>query len=194
MTNQDYSYPLYAKILHLGMAGFGIAAFLTAEFAEDRVGSGGYLLHAYLGLCLAVFVLLRLLRGFIGPGPLRFAAWSPFSRRQWNIALQDIRDLLRLRTPKRGMHEGLAGLTQAIGIALFGWMGATGTGLFLLRGGPESDVFEIIEEVHEIGEALIPLYLALHIGSVLIHSLVGNPIWQRMWTLRDRDHLNQANE
>jgi len=194
MTNQDYSYPLYAKILHLGMAGFGIAAFLTAEFAEDRVGSGGYLLHAYLGLSLAVFVLLRLLRGFIGPGPLRFAAWSPFSRRQWNIALQDIRDLLRLRTPKRGMHEGLAGLTQAIGIALFGWMGATGTGLFLLRGGPESDVFEIIEEVHEIGEALIPLYLALHIGSVLIHSLVGNPIWQRMWTLRDRDHLNQANE
>ena len=81
MTIPDYSYPWYAKLLHLGMAGFGIAAFLTGEFAEDGSNSVGYLIHAYLGLSLATFVLLRVLSGVIGSGPLRFSEWSPFSHR-----------------------------------------------------------------------------------------------------------------
>ena len=62
MTNDDYSYPRYAKILHLGMAGFGIAAFLTGELAENGSASTGYLLHAYLGLSLAAFVLVNMAR------------------------------------------------------------------------------------------------------------------------------------
>jgi len=184
MTVQDYSYPWYAKVLHMGMAGFGITAFLTGEFAEDGANTLGYLLHAYLGLSLAAFLLIRVLWGLIGPGPLRFYDWSPLSRDQWTIALQDLRSLVSLQVPERGMHEGLAGLTQVFGIAIFTWMGATGTGLFLLGGGPESDLFEVVEEIHEVGEALIPLYLALHVGSVVLHSLAGNPIWRRMWTRR----------
>ncbi len=189
MASYLYSYPLHARILHVGMAIFGIAAFLTGEFAEDVSGSSGYLLHAYLGLSLATFMLLRILRGLIGPAPLRFSDWSPVSRRQWQQALQDIGTLLQFRVPERGMHEGLAGLTQAFGIILFAWMGATGTGLFFLGGGPESDIFEIAEEVHEVGEALIPLYLLLHIGSVLVHSLAGSPVWQKMWTFRTRNPI-----
>ena len=194
MTNQDYSYPWYAKVLHLGMAAFGIAAFLTGELAEGGSNSLGYLFHAYLGLSLATFVLLRVLRGLIGSGPLRFANWSPLSRRQRTMALQDLANLVRFRVPKRGMHEGLAGLTQAFGIAIFAWMGATGTGLFLLGGGPESEFFEIVEEVHEVGESLIPLYLALHVGSVLLHSLAGNPIWRKMWTFGARERLQHVDD
>ena len=184
MEKQSYTYPLYAKILHMGIAAFGITAFLTGEGADDGSQSWGYLLHAYLGLSLATFILLRLLPGFIGSNPLRFSNWSPFSRDQWVLALQDLRSLLRLSIPERGMHEGLAGLTQAFGLLVFGLMAATGTGLFLLGGGPESDLFEGIEEVHEVGEALIPLYLALHVGSVVVHSLAGSPIWARMWKFR----------
>ena len=186
MVIQNYSYPWYAKLLHLGMAGFGIASVLTGELAEDGFNSFGYLLHAYLGLSLATFVVLRVLRGVMGPGPLRFSGWSPFSRKQWTLALQDLASLVRFQIPERGMHEGLAGLTQAFGIIIFAWMGATGTGLFLLGGGPESAAFEVIEEIHEVGEALIPLYLALHVGSVLLHSLAGNPIWRRMWTFAEK--------
>jgi cytochrome b561 len=183
MVSKDYSYPWYAKLLHLGMACFGIAAYLTGELAEDGYNSPGYLIHAYLGLSLATFALLRVLRGFVGPGPLRFADWSPLSRRQWTMALQDLGNLVRLRVPERGMHEGLAGLTQAFGIAIFAWMGATGIGLFLLGDGPETELFEVVEEFHEVGEALIPLYLALHVGSVIVHSLAGNSIWRKMWTI-----------
>jgi cytochrome b561 len=190
MSNQDYTYPLYAKILHMGMAVFGILAFLTGEAAEDGGTAPGYLLHAYLGISLATFVLLRMLRGLVGTGPMRFAGWSPFSRHQWRLAWQDVRSLIRLKVLKRGMHEGLAGLTQAFGLAIFGWMGVSGSLLFLLGGGPESDVFERVEEAHEVGEALIPLYLALHVGSVLVHSLAGKPIWQRMWKFRVRPRRN----
>jgi len=191
MTMQDYTYPWYAKVLHLGMAGFGISAFLTGELAEDGVNSLGYLLHAYLGLSLATFVLLRSVRGFIGPGPLSFSGWSPLSRGQLKMALQDMGDLVRFKVPERGMHEGIAGLTQAFGIIVFALMGATGTGLFLLGGGPESEFFEVVEEIHEIGEALIPAYLALHVGSVLLHSLAGNPIWRRMWIFGGKKYLQK---
>ena len=94
-------------------------------------------------------------------------------------------DLLRLKVPDRGMHQGLAGLTQAFGLMVFAWMALTGTAMFLLAGAPGGDAFELVEEVHELGEALIPLYLTLHVGSVVAHSAVGNPIWQRMWKFRD---------
>lgn len=181
MATQGYTYPLPARLLHLGMAAFGVAAYLTAELAEGEGGSTGYRIHAYLGLSLAAFVLLRLIAGVTSSGALQFAGWSPFSKRQWSMAIADIRDLFRLRVPERGMHEGIAGLTQAFGLALFAWMGLTGTGIFFLPGGANGELFEIVEELHEIGEALIPLYLALHVGSVVVHSIAGHPIWQRMW-------------
>ena len=38
MANQNYVYPLHAKVVHLGIAAFGIAAYLTAcnTFPNDR--------------------------------------------------------------------------------------------------------------------------------------------------------------
>jgi hypothetical protein len=60
-------------------------------------------------------------------------------------------------------------------------MGATGSGLYLLAGRGGEALFESLEELHELGEGLIPLYLLLHVGSVVLHSLAGRPIWQRMW-------------
>lgn len=181
MDTPDYSYPKYAKILHMGLAVFGIAAYLTGENADSGADSTAYLLHAYLGLSLTLFWLARLLPGLFGKGPLNFSGWSPLSVRQWAMAWEDIKTLARLRVPSRGMHEGIAGLTQSFGLILFGLMGVTGTGLFFLAGGPESDFFEGLEEVHELGEVLIPLYLALHVGSVVVHLVAGEPIWKRMW-------------
>lgn len=190
MASNDYSYPTYAKILHLGLAVFGITAFLTGEWADNGASSPGYLLHAYLGLSLATAVSLRVLAGFAGPGPMRFSDWSPFSRRQWALAIQDVASLMQFRVPERGMHEGLAGLTQAFGLAIFAWMGASGTGLFLL-GGMESEFFG---KAHEVGEALIPFYLAVHVGSVVVHSLAGKPIWRRMWTFAKKTRLARSDE
>lgn len=184
MTTKDYSYTWAGKLLHLGMAGFGIAAYLTGDMAEDGSGGTGYLLHAYLGLSLAAFVLLRILNGIFSRGPMQFSSWSPFSRRQWVMTFQDLGSLARFRMPDRGMHEGLAGITQAFGIAIFTLMGITGTVLWLLPGGQEGELFEAMEEIHEAGEVLIPLYLGLHVGAVLLHSLSGHATWRRMWSFR----------
>ena len=181
MNKQEYTYPAYARLIHAGLALFGIAAFLTGELAEDGADSSAYYIHAYLGLSLAACILLRAIVGLAGPAAMRFSSWSPLSRRQWQLASEDVHSLMRLQVPERGMHQGLAGITQAFGLILFGWMGMTGAVLYFLGGG--NALFEVVEELHEVGEALIALYLAVHVGSVVAHSLAGKPIWQRMWKI-----------
>ena len=178
----DYNYPTYAKIIHLGLAIFGIAAYLTAELAVDGNTNLGYLLHAYLGLSLAAFIVIRIIIGSFSSGTLSFRGWSPFSRHQWQLALLDFRSLFKFQIPEHNHHQGLAGITQAFGLIVFTWMALTGAGLFILDTSAESELFEFIEELHEIGETLIPLYLGLHVGAVVLHTLSGNPIWKRMFT------------
>jgi len=184
MSDEKYRYPTYAKVIHLGLVFFGVAAFLTGELAEDGGASLGYLLHSYLGLSLASMVLIRILIGFTSSQILSFKDWSPFSKQQWKFALEDLRTLLSLKVPERDRHQGLAGLTQAFGLLVFLWMSLTGTTLFMLGSGVDSVLFEFVEEIHEVGESLIPLYLALHVGAVLLHTLCGKPIWKRMFNFK----------
>ena len=178
IANQNYSLP--AKWIHLGLAGFGIAAYLTAELAEGGSRSAGYLLHAYLGLSLAAIMLLRLGAGAGRSPSLGFRHWSLFSAAQWRMVFEDLRGMLTLKVPDRGRHEGIAGLVQALGLLLFAWMASTGTGLYLL-GGADNSVYELFEEAHEVGEGLIPLYLLLHVGAVFLHTVIGQPVWRRMF-------------
>jgi len=177
-------YPTYAKLIHLGLALFGIAAYLTSEFADDDVTSIGYLLHSYLGLSVATFIILRLGVGVATQGKLSFKNWSPFSIKQWQLSLNDFRSLLSLKIPERDTHQGLSGVTQAFGLLIFTWMSLTGITLFMLGSDTESKAFEFIEEIHEVGETLIPLYLCLHVGAVALHMLCGKPIWKKMFKLR----------
>lgn len=187
MKHHDYNYPLYAKLLHMGLAIFGVAAYLTAELAEDGGNSTGYLLHAYLGLSLAAFMLMRAFPGIIGGGPLKFSRFRLFSKQQWKMAFEDIWGLFKLKVPERGLHEGIAGLVQALGLLTFAWMGFTGSLMFFIGIEPETDLIEAIEELHEIGEGIIPLYLLLHIGAVVAHSIVHRPVWQRMWSFKSKN-------
>jgi len=184
MSGQDCSYPQYAKILHMGLALFGVLAYLTAELAEDGSDTLGYLLHAYLGLSLAAFLLMRIIPGVVSKGPLTFFGWGLFSRQQWVKALKDMCAVFKFKMPERGRHEGLAGLVQAFGLLIFSWMAITGSLMFFIGIEPETDLIEMIEELHEIGEGMIPLYLLLHIGAVFAHSVVGKPVWQRMWSFK----------
>lgn len=181
---KEYTYPTYAKLIHLGLATLGIAAYLTSEFADEDVTSIGYLLHSYLGLSVGVIIVLRLAVGIISQGALSFKGWSPFSIKQWQLSLDDFRSLLSLKVPKSERHQGLSGMTQAFGLFIFTWMSLTGFTLFMLGSGTESKAFEFFEEVHEIGETLIPLYLFLHVGAVALHLFCGKPIWKKMFKFK----------
>ena len=187
MKTDDQKYSTLAKLLHLGLAGFGIAAYLTAEGAEGGFDSNGYLLHAYLGLSLAAVMVLRLGSGLAGSQSLSFREWALLSGDQWRMIGADLAGLVRFRIPDRGRHQGLAGLVQALGLLLFAWMATTGTLIYFLGGGEETAFFEAVEEAHEIGEALIPVYLILHVGAVILHSLTGAPVWQQMFKFTKKD-------
>jgi cytochrome b len=182
MNTTNYSYTIPARIIHMGLAFFGIFAYLTAEGAEHSDSGFGYQLHAYLGLTLMAIIILRVFRGYSGPAEMRFSSWSPFNKSQWTVAIADMKNLLQIKIPDRGMHEGLAGLVQAFGLIIFAWMGATGTALYFIDESSFETLYEIFEETHEVGESLIPLFLVLHVGAVVAHTLAGKSNWKKMWS------------
>ncbi|ACV27545.1 cytochrome b/b6 domain-containing protein [Kangiella koreensis] len=178
MNTETYSRS--SQLLHWGLALFGIIAWLTGENADDGFNSNGFLLHLYLGLAVLTFILLRFGAGILSNGKLSFRGWTIFTREQWRLAAQDIGQLVRFKLPHRKMHQGIAGLVQFSGLLLFLWMAASGTLIFLLQNSSESTLFEAIEEGHEVGEVLIPLFLILHVGAVIVHTLAGDHVWKSM--------------
>jgi cytochrome b len=182
IMNDTYQmYPRLFRLIHMGLAIFGIAAYLTAEAAEDGNASLGYLLHAYLGMTLSVFIILRLFEGYLGAAEARFSRWALFSKQQLHTAIEDLKGLARFKMPERDLHEGIAGMVQAFGLIVFAWMSVTGSVMFFIDEHSSEVLFEIFEELHEVGEGLIPMFLLLHIGAVIVHSLNGVAFLKRMW-------------
>lgn len=176
------SYSNWDKLIHGGLAIFGVIAYLTADAAEGNRDSFGYLMHAYFGFTVATFIVMRLVTGTVGPPAMRFSGWWPLNRRGLQLAFEDLRSLLRLRLPERNTHEGIAAFVQVFGLALFAWMSATGVLLFAVNGKAYHALHEAAEEAHEVGESLIPAFLVVHVGAVIAHSLFGSPVWRRMFT------------
>jgi cytochrome b len=176
-----------SRMIHLGMVIFGISAWLTGDLAEvEEGGRFGYDLHSWLGIGLTIFVLLRIITGLIGPANVRFSQWVPVNRERLDQVVDDIRALLMLRLPDRPLHYGLSGLVQFFGLLVFTLMALTGSILFvLLEPGTGSEgVLHLVEEVHETGEILIPLYLVIHVGAVVLHALAGRHKWRRMFFMK----------
>ena len=180
---------VFSRIIHLGILIPGIAAWLTGELADDfeKAEHLGFTIHKWLGITLAFFVCLRLLYGLLGPKTFRFTQWVPFTKDRLKAVGEDVLGLLRFRLPDRPTHVGLAGLVETFGLAVFTWMALTGTLLFffLMPGQEARGIWHFIEEIHEIGEALIPVFLVIHVGAVVIHALFGRHLWKRMIFLKE---------
>jgi cytochrome b len=184
-SNNDNKLDIATRIIHLGLILFGIPAWLTGELAEDfEEGEAlGYNIHSWLGLALAVVIALRLVYGFVGPANIRFLTWVPATRVRLAAVRDDVLAMLLLKLPDGPLHHGLAGLVQAAGLLLFAWMAATGTWLYfyLVPGREAEGMLHLVEEMHEVGEGLIPLYLALHVGAVVLNALAGRHKWRKMF-------------
>ena len=187
MNDNRSDFPIWIKWIHSGLALFGITAYLTGELAEHS-NSFGYLLHAYLGLTLLLFLLGRLCYGFWGQGAYRFSSWFPYKKSYLVTIKEDINDLVRLKLPKRQDHRGLAGLVQAFGLVVFTWMALTGTIMFVTNVTDDS----IISELHEVGEGLIPLFLVLHIGAVALHMISGQNLLSRIFPIHRKEKENST--
>lgn len=177
----------FTVFLHFGLMLFGVLAWLTGDWAGDykKVKHLGFMVHKMLGMGAVLFVAARLYHGFCGPDSARFANWVPYTAARLKIVLEDLRNLLSLKLPERAPHQGLAGLWETFGLAVFTWMSATGLSLFLflIPGQKAPGAMHLIKELHEFGEMLVPIFLAVHVAAVVLHALAGDHRWRTMFFL-----------
>lgn len=175
------------RIIHLGLTVFGILAWLTGLLAGDynHPRHFGFTVHKWLGITLSGFLFYRLWYGFYGPPEMQFAQWVPYTRERLGLAGEDLLHLAGFKLPDRPIHQGLSGVVQTFGLGVFTWMAATGTLMFffLEPGRKAGWLLHGIKEVHEAGLWLIPIFLGLHGGAVLLHALSGNHLWRRTFYL-----------
>jgi cytochrome b len=172
--------PLWVKWSHFGLVVFGVSSYTTAELAEHSEGFG-YYIHAYLGLTLLVFLLSRAVYGVTGQKHYRFSSWSPFNKAYLSSVKEDLSDLSKLNIPDRQDHRGLSGLVQMFGLIVFSWMAITGTAIYFMK-----EKNGLVYDFHEVGESLVPLFLFIHVGAVVIHVLSGKKILNKMFPFISR--------
>ena len=173
---------------HLVIIILCLSAFLTGDLADDykKIEHGGFIIHGWLGMATAFALCLYLGYSIIGPRHSRLSQWFPFTRERLQRTGNDLATLLHLRLPEYRRHQGLAGLVQFMGLFILFWLAATGTVMYLFidPGHKAQGALHAVKEMHEIGEVLVPVYLALHIGAVIAHSLAGNHLWKGIFFRR----------
>ena len=152
-----------------------VASFTTAYLS----GEGDVLsLHVWSGYLIGGLILFRLLWGFVGPRHARFAdfVFAPA------VVLAYTRDLLRGKAQRTLGHNPLGGvmvlallamlsLSVLTGVIYYGAEEAAGP-LAGLMHGTSHGTGEALKELHEIISNLCVLLVALHIGGVLVSSLL----------------------
>lgn len=173
-----------ARLVHLGLALLGAAAFASGQGADDykTAAHAWFSVHRGVGIGVAALVAARLALGLAGPAHLRFAGWLPVTGERLRLAWEDVLSLLQRRLPDRPTHVGLAGVVEALGLLAFLLLAATGLTLLAaiepgqrLRGPARA-----VKELHEgCGGLLVVFYLA-HVGATVAHALAGHHLWRRM--------------
>ncbi len=179
----------YTRMLHLGLMVFGVLAWATSFFAGDykRAVHPGFTVHSLLGMGLAVCLTLRLIYGFTGPATARFREWVPYTRERLRVVWEDLLGLAGIRLPQRATHQGLSGMVHAFGLLAYTWMASTGflMYLFVHPGRRARGALHAIKEIHEAGDWAVMVFLCLHVGAVVLHSLQGDHVWRKMLFMKD---------
>ena len=158
-------------------------------------------LHAWSGYIIGALILFRLLWGLVGPRHARFAdfVFTPAT------VLAYGRDLLQGQAQRYLGHNPLGGamvialllmltLSTVTGIALYGATEAAGPLAGIMRG-TSHGFGEALEEVHEFFSNLTLLLVALHIGGVLVSSLLHREnLVRAMITGRKRARLPESEQ
>lgn len=151
-----------------------VAAFAVVFITEDDFLT----LHVWAGYTIGAAIAVRLLWGFIGTRHARFTDFVTSPRN----AMQYVKDTLLLRARRYIGHNPAGGLmivallisltlSVVTGIALYGAEEQAGpmASLFIGSGERWEDA---LEEVHEFFSNFTLLLVVIHLGGVLIESLV----------------------
>ena len=176
------------RFWHVAMIVLVLAAMLTGEGADDykKLEHAGFLLHGRIGLSIFAALCFYFLYNLIGPQGHRLSGWFPFTKARLRQTGKDLAVLTRFKLPEHNRRQGLAGLVQFFGLMVFSWLAVTGSLMyfFMERGAKAQGLMHTIKEAHEVGTVLIFVYLALHVGAVIAHSLTGNQVWQDIFFLK----------
>jgi cytochrome b len=151
-----------------------VLTFFTAYITEDDFLT----LHTYAGYTVLGLVLIRLIWGIVGT---RYARFSNFVTSP-GMAWQYVKDTLHLRAKRYLGHNPAAGamivlllvsllMTTLSGIATYGAVesaGPLGNWLGNIGEGGEN----MLEEVHEFFANFTVLLVVIHVGGVVIESLL----------------------
>lgn len=181
---------LFTRILHLGIAVFGLLALATGDMADDyKEAAGiGFFIHGWTGMAVTFFAALRFIYGIMGPVKTRFVNWFPYNKERMQPVLQDIAGLLQFRLPHREPRQGLAALVEMSGLLIIFFLAATGVSLFfIIEPGHKAGGFaHLIKELHEAGEVMLPAFFLVHGGAVILHALAGDHLWRKMLFLKEK--------
>jgi cytochrome b len=176
------------RIWHLAMIALVLIALITGEGADDykKMEHAGFLLHGKIGLAVFTALCCYFLYSLLGPQGSRLSTWFPLVPSRLKQTGSDIAVLTTFKLPEHKRRQGLAGLTEFFGLMVFSWLACTGTlmYLFMERGVKAHGFMHTVKEAHEIGTMLIWVYLALHVGAVIAHSLTGHQVWKEMFFLK----------
>lgn len=180
----------FVRVFHWTLAG----AFFVAYFTEDDLLT----LHAWAGYLVGALIVLRVIWGFVGPRHARFTDFLYSPWKAWRYLLA----LLTFRAERHLGHSPAAGamvFALLAGLALTVWSGletyaieeglgplagpaaverqaSSASSLLILasdetaKSGDGGD--SIWEAVHEAISNLMFIFVLLHIGGVVVASLV----------------------
>lgn len=144
------------RVFHWLLAASFFGAYATGEAERFQV------LHVMFGYTVAGLVAFRLLWGFLGT---RYARWSGFEFSP-RAALAYARSLFRPAPLRYVGHNPLGSWSVVLLLGLQLLVFATGLAALLVTG------VKALEEIHEGVAALALVLVAVHIGGVIVSSLV----------------------
>ncbi|XOF32813.1 MAG: cytochrome b/b6 domain-containing protein [Candidatus Electrothrix sp. YB6] len=176
------------RVWHLLMILLCLAAWFTGELAGDykKIEHTGFLIHRSLGLLVFLSLGFYIIYGLVGPKACRLSGWFPLTGERLRRTGQDLAVLRKFKLPEHKRRQGLAGMVQFFGILVFSWLALSGTvmALSITPGIRAGGILHSLMEAHEAGAVLIPVYLLLHVGAVIAHSLQGDHVWKEIFFMR----------
>lgn len=153
------AYDLPTRFFHWVFAISFITAFLIAENVDDE--SVIFTYHMFLGLTMALAVVLRVVWGFVGSRYARFSSFDlkPSSLVEYGKRVLTSKTIRQMGHNPASSWAALAMMAFTLGLVL--------TGLLMTQ-----DIYkEFLEDVHELlGKAFL-ITAILHVAGVVLHSI-----------------------
>jgi cytochrome b561 len=161
-----------------------IGSFMRSPH-PGRPDTFGFMSHEVIGATILALIILHWLWSFTHPDE-GIHHLFPWTRTGIRNIVNDLWQAIRYqRLPSGGSgRAGLAGFIHGLGLLAITAMVITGGTFFISRSlGAGHDTLELIEDVHDTFAVIAWIYWGGHLGVTVLHSLLRQPVWRRMFSL-----------